>query len=147
MINRELGLNEIYERIKDRRTDIGVLTFKRTPTSPIQDSDMPCIFMLEGTDNVIRQTQRNNTGYPARRVLEVILELVTTKDSDIKTMFRNMRQSVFAVIGSDPIMYNARIVHNVSISENRTEGPVGYGLPDILAMRLVLDLVYVDDGL
>lgn len=147
MINRELGLDEIYERIKARRDVIGVKTFKRTPTSPIQDSDMPCIFMLEEIDNVIKQSNRGNTGYPVRRVLEVVLELVTTKSTDIKTMYRTMRKSVFSIIGSDPFIYNARIVDSVFIAENRTEGPIGYGLPDILAMRLVLDLVYTDDGL
>ena len=147
MINRELGLIEIYNRIKARRDIIGVKTFKRVPTDPIQDDDMPCIFMLEEIDNVIKQTNRNNTGYPTQRVLEVILELVTTKDVDIKTMYRNMRQTVFAIIGSDPLRYDARIAQNVFITENRTEGPVGYGLPDILSMRLVLDLVYTDDVL
>jgi len=147
MINRELGLEEIYERIKSRRAVIGVKTFKRLPTAPIQDSDMPCIFMLEEIDNVIKQTSRGNTGYPVRRVLEVILELVTTKDVDIKAMYRRMRQAVFSIIDSDPVVYNARIADNVFINENRTEGPVGYGLPDILAMRLVLDLVYTDDVL
>lgn len=145
MINREAGLEEIYERIKARRVTIGVKTFKRTPTSPIDDSDMPCIFMLEEIDNVIKQTSRSNTGYPVRRVLEVGLELVTTKDVNIKTMYRLMRQAVF--MKRDPQIYDARIANNVFIAENRTEGPVGYGLPDILSMRLVLDLVYTDDFL
>lgn len=145
MINREVGLEEIYERIKARRVSIGVKTFKRTPTSPIDDSDMPCIFMLEEIDNVIKQTSRSNTGYPVRRVLEVGLELVTTKDVNIKTMYRLMRQAVF--MKRDPQIYDARIANNVFIAENRTEGPVGYGLPDILSMRLVLDLVYTDDFL
>jgi len=147
MINRELGLVEIYERIKSRRVTIGVKSFKRNPTNPIQESDMPCIFMLEEVDSVVKQTSRANTGYPVRRVLEVVLELVTTKSTDIKTMYRTMRRSVFATIGSDPLLYNARITENVFIAENRTEGPLSYGLPDILAMRLVLDLVYTDDGL
>lgn len=145
MINRELGLDEIYERIKAHRVDIGVKTFKRTPTSPIQDSDMPCIFMLEEIDNVIKQNSRTNTGYPVRRVLEVVFELVTTKSSDIKTMYRTMRQAVF--MQRDSTLYNSRLADNVFIVENRSEGPVGYGLPDILAMRLVLDLVYTDDVL
>ena len=146
MINREDGLNEIYERIKSRRFSIGLSTFIRTPSNPIQDDAMPCVFMIEGIDNVVKQTNRSNTGYPVRRVLEVILELVTTKDSDIKVMYRLLRQAVFLPIVSSEV-YDARIAENVFISENRTEGPVGYGLPDILAMRLVLDLVYTDDVL
>ncbi len=147
MIQREAGLTEIYNRIKDNRTIIGVKSFKRTPTNPISESDMPCIFMLEGIDNIITPSTRNATGYPARRILEVIFELVTTEKTDIKTMYRAMRAAVFTQRGSDPVTFNPRLDENVFIGENRTEGPIGYGLPDILAMRLILDLVYTDNNL
>ena len=147
MINRENGLVEIYERIAAKRVDIGVITFRRTPTEPIQSDDMPCIFMMEGVDSILKHASRSTTGYPVQRVLEVELELVTTKDVDIKAIYRKIRQAVFTVRGSDPLSYSSRIANNVFINENRTEGPIGYGLPDILCMSLVLDLVYTDNDL
>jgi len=137
-------LTELYNRIKDKRVVIGVTSFKRTPTNPISDSDMPCIFMLEGIDNIINPSKRNATGYPARRILEVIFELVTDEKTNIKTMYMEMRKALFTRI--DNGVYDPRIADNVFIGENRTEGPLGYGLPDILSMRLVLDLVYTDNG-
>jgi len=145
MINREVGLNELYERVRDKRTTIGVTSFKRTPTNPITESDMPCIFMLEGIDNIINPSKRNATGYPARRLLEVIFELVTDEKTDIKTMYLEMRKALFTDITSG--QFNPRIADNVFMGENRTEGPLGYGLPDILSMRLILDLVYTDNSL
>jgi len=145
MINRENGLLEIYERIKANRSGIGVLSFKRTPTAPIQEEDMPCIFMLEGTDNIIKHSSRGNTGYPVKRALEVTLEIVTNKEADIKTIYRKLRQYVFTSRVSGK--FDSRVANNSFIHESRTDGPTGYGLPDILGMSLILDLVYVDNDL
>ncbi len=148
MDNREDALLELYERIKVNRVDLGLVSFKRTPTNPISDSDMPCVIMLEGVDNIIEHGTRNNSGYPVRRALEVTLELITTKDTAIKTTLRSLRKAVFTERGTDPPVYSARLVPNTRtgfISESRTEGPTGYGLPNVLGMSLVLDLVYTDD--
>ena len=148
MNNREDGLLEIYERIKSNRTELGLTSFKRTPTEPINDKDMPCLIMLEGNDNIVTHSSKTNAGYPVRRALEVTLELITSKSTDIKAMLRNLRKVVFTERGSDPPFYNARLFSDgrpALIQENRTEGPNGYGLPDVLGMRLVLDLVYTDE--
>jgi hypothetical protein len=148
MENREAGLLEIKARIKAKRTNLGIVSFKRTPTRPSGDDDLPCIFMLEGTDVIFKRASRNRLGYPAQRNLEVIIELVVNKIAtpDIKSLYLNVRKTVFKVIDSDPPVYNSIVADNVFINENRTEGPMGYGLPDIQAMRLVLDLIYTDEG-
>ena len=147
MENRELGLLEIKARIKADRTTLGLTSFKRTPTRPSAPKDTPCVFMLEGIDNIFKRASRNKTGYPAQRSLEVTIELVVNKkDTDIKPLFLDLRKTVFKIIGSDPPVYNPIVADDVFINENRTEGPVGYGLPDIKVMRLVLDLIYTDGG-
>ncbi len=151
MENRELGLLEIKERIKADRTALGLQSFKRTPTEPSQDSDLPCVFMLEGVDIIFKRASRNKLGYPAQRVLEVTIELVVNKINtpDIKALFLELRKTIFKVRNDDPeaeIVYSSIIADDVFINENRTEGPIGYGLPDIKVMRLVLDLIYTDGG-
>ena len=145
--NREDALVEIYNRVKDNRTELGLTSFKRTPTAPISDSDMPCLLMLEGNDGIVSSSSKTNTGYPVRRVLEVTLELVTDGDTDIKSMLRDVRRVVFTQRDTDPPLYDAKLLPNNrtgSISENRMKGPDGYGLPNVLGMSLVLDLVYTD---
>lgn len=145
--SREEALLEIYERIKAKRVALGLTSFKRTPTEPIEAKHMPCVFMLEGPDNIIEYSGRSGMGYPVRRTLEVTLELVTTEDDNIKTKLRALRRVVFAEKGTDPAVYNPRLVPKGQtgfIQEARTEGPTGYGLQDVLGMSLVLDLVYVD---
>ena len=102
--------------------------------------------MLEGIDKITKLSARGNTGYPAQRVLEVVIELVTTEKTDIKALYKLVRSTVFSVKGSNPKVYNSRLVDDAFINENRTEGPIGYGLPDVLGMRLVLDLFYTDNG-
>ncbi len=148
MDNRETGLLEIKARIAAERTPMGLASFKRTPTRPAQIEDCPCVFMLEGVDNIFKRTSRNQLGFPAQRSLEVIVELVVDKSvtPDIKSLFLELRKSVFKIIDSDPAEYSSRIANNLFIHENRTEGPIGYGLPDIKVMRLVLDLIYTDGG-
>ena len=145
MINREAGLTEIYNRLYDNRVALGC-KFKRTPTQPATAEDLPCIFMLESVDNVIEHSKRNKVGYPARRVLEVVLEVIATREEDVKQLYLDIRRIVFTVRGTDPAVYSSILGDNVFINENRTEGPNGYGLPDVVGMRLVLDLVYTDNG-
>lgn len=148
MENRELGLLEIKARIKADRIALGLVSFKRTPTRPSSDDDLPCVFMLEGIDTIFKRASRNKLGYPAQRILEVTIELVVNKKAtpDIKSLFLELRKTVFKVRDTDPAEYSPIIADNVFINENRTEGPIGYGLPDIKAMRLVLDLIYTDGG-
>lgn len=146
MINRENGLQEIYERLKANRVALGVKSFKRTPTSPAVQEDLPCIFMFEETDNVVEHSKRNKTGYPAKRVLEVVLEVIATKEADVKQLHIDIRRVIFTELGSNPPVFSPIVAENTFINENRTEGPSGYGLPDVVGMRLVLDLVYTDNG-
>lgn len=149
MENKELGLLQIKARIAADKTDLGITSFKRTPTEPASMKNLPCIFMLEGTDLIIKKSARGKMGYPCQRLLEVVIELVINNKKtteDIKVLFKKVRETIFKEIGSNPAVYNPVIADNVFINENRQEGPTGYGLPDIEAMRLVLDLIYTDEG-
>lgn len=149
MEKRELGLTEMYERVKADRVSLGLVSFRKTPTRPSQLGDLPCVFMLEGPDRIIQKSNRDTLGYPARRVMEVTFESVVNKRGSIsvKNLNSELRRTIFKVRDSDPPIYSGVIDDNVFISENRTEGPTGYGLPDIEVMRLIIDLTYIDGGL
>lgn len=138
MENRETALVEIYNRISAKKRALGLKGFKRSPTTAINEEFLPCVFMIEDIDEVVETAQRDKFGYPMRRQLEVILEIVSDKDTDIKTLYREVRSTVF---GNTPV-----VADKAFIREIRTEGPTGYGLPGILGMRLVLQLLYTDKG-
>lgn len=139
--NREIGLLAIYNRIKAAKeaNTLVVTSFKRSPTKPIDENKLPCIFMIEGVDEVVKPSTRNPLGYPASRDLEVTLEIVSSATTDIKKLYRDVRLAV--------LKDGAVVTKNTLIREARTEGPTGYGLPDILGMRLVLLLSYMDEGI
>jgi len=140
MDKRELGLLEIYNRIKDAKTsgDLVVKSFQRNPTVPVNLQDLPCIFMVEGEDEIHKRSSRNPLGYPAERTLEVLLELIVDGATDIRRLFKDLRIAV--------LKKGAIVATNTFIREIRTEGPTGYGLPDVLGIRFVLSLSYMDDG-
>lgn len=138
MQNRENGLLEIFKRINDNRVALNLNGLKRSPTTAIDEKFLPCIFMVEDVDEVIESSSRGKFGYPMRRRLEVVLEIVSSKSYDIKKLYRDVRSTVLA---DTPV-----VADNTFIREIRTEGPTGYGLPGILGMRLVLRLTYTDTG-
>ncbi len=138
MVNRDTALTEIYNRIAAARVTLGIVSFKRSPATPIDPAKLPCITMIEGVDEVIQVNSRGASAYPARRLMEVIIELSVSDSVDIMTLYRNTRVTLL----SNPVL-----THNTFISEIRTEGPAGYDIPNVKGIRLVLALVYTDDGL
>ncbi|MDP8268257.1 MAG: hypothetical protein P9L97_05960 [Candidatus Tenebribacter davisii] len=143
--NREAGLVEIYDRIKANRVVLGLNSFKRTPTVPVKESDLTCVLMIEGEDMIIKKSSRGTTGYPATRLLTVTIEVIAEKTIDVKQITRDLRGVIF----TDRVTGNPSsiVADNVFIHENRMEGPMGFGLPGIIGMRLILDLIYTDNGL
>lgn len=149
MDKRELGLQEIFDRVSDKRIELGLQAFYRTPTDPVSDENLPCVIMHEGDDYIVKPASRSDHGYPAVRLLEVTLEVIV-KDADAKALTRQLRSVVFSERGTEPPVINPRLLpgdKTTFLRENHTEGPTGYGLPGLLGMRLVLDLIYIDGGL
>jgi len=134
---RELSIVEVERRVKDARESMGLTTCKRIPTSAITSSHCPAVLIIEGEDLVVKKASRTNSIYPARRNLELVLEIITILGYDIKKLYRDVR----SVILQNPV-----VAENCFIEEIRTEGPNGYDLPDIQGMRLVLSLTYTDSG-
>ena len=92
---REDGLQTIYDRIYASRVTLGLQGFKRSPTKPIDEGFLPCIFMVEDIDEIIGYSARGSTGYPCKRMLEVVLEMITDRDTNIKQLYTDVRSVVF----------------------------------------------------
>lgn len=139
---------EIFNRIKAKKEEIGLKTFKKIPTDQAKQEEMPVCFMLYGPDNIIKRSSRtasaSRKGQGNTRSVEVILELVANKSDDVLDIYRKVRAAVLVDIyplkdvagNPDPTTF---------MIEDRTEGPVGYGLPDVEAMIFVINLVYLDE--
>ena len=144
MIHRENALDEIAQRITDAKVPLGLKGFRRTPTRPVDEKYLPCIFMIEGNDEITSHSARSALGYPSKRAMEVIIEVIAHKSTtDIKQLYRDVRS---VVLKSNEYRGNVMADGATFILEIRTEGPVGYGLPDVIGMSLVLAMSYTDDG-
>lgn len=137
---------EIFERIKANKEVIGLKTFRKTPTSQAKIEEMPICFMVYGKDSIIKKSSRSSS-FKNRsgdmRSVEVILELVANKTDDVFAIFEKVRETVLEDI--HPLKnLDGSIDTTTFMIEDRTEGPIGYGLPDIEAMIFVINLVYLD---
>lgn len=132
-------LAALIERVKANRVLLNIKTFKHNPTTAFTAADLPGIFMYEGVDHIVKASGSTQLGYPAIRECEVTLEIITDNRYDALTMFRAVRSTILNE-------NSPRLVEGSSMREKYSEGPNGYGVPDVLGMRLVLGLTYMDDG-
>ena len=150
MTERDIGLKELKSRLTSRRTTLGITSFKVIPTTAPKASDFPCVVMSEGTDIIFKKIGRSGHGFPAQRSLEVTFDIIAIKSTDIKALHRAVRKALFSeqanTLNPSVFIINERIGKGVFINENRSEGPYGYGVPDSVAMQLILDLIYTDKG-
>ncbi len=150
MIKKEEALLSIKDRIETVKDSLGLVTFVRNPTVPVELSEMPAVFMIEGVDQINKYSPRSPTGYPAQRVAEIVVELITAEKInnvpvDIKLMYRTIRSAI--MINANPLLLeNGKPDPTVFMREARTEGPNGYGLPDVSGMRFIMELFYTDKG-
>jgi len=135
--SREIGLQILYNRVKDNRSALGIKTFKRTPTAPVKADNLLCVFMLEGEDQVIKPSTRSAAGYPAQRVVEIVFEIIALGSFDIRAFYTQFRNIVLSEVVLAPDCF---------IRETGTNGPRGYGQPNVIGMQLILSMNYIDKG-
>jgi hypothetical protein len=106
------------------------------------------VYMFEGKDIIVKYASNDYLGYPARRLLEVELELISLNDRDgkyIKTFYHNLRKSVLCDKIDDIYQPNCVLSDNVFIRELRTYGAHPYEIPNLIGMKMVLGLSYIDN--
>ena len=139
MIEREQGLLEIRNRLKSLMQSYPLKYFKRSPTRTITQDDVPALLILEGEDIIIKRSSKNYLGYPLQRALEIIVEIWDfTEDSDVK----QLREEVL----KEALENNGILAEGIIVREKKTIGPFNLNVPDVLAMQIVFEMVYRDDG-
>lgn len=149
MIKKELACLEFKARCELLREELGLASFQRNPTVPANEGELPCIYLLEGSDVIYSYPARSGKSYPAKRLAEITVALIMPDfiggvKTDIKTTYRAIRSGITKNIY--PVSIDGVIDRTTYFREGRTDGPEGYGLPDILSMRLTLELFYIDEG-
>jgi len=151
---RTLALEEIASRIVRDREVLDLQSFNWNSNDPDDKSSVPSIYMFEGRDVIKTYSSRGPLGYPARRHLEINIEVVAKSDrnaSEIKALLRLVKRSVFCDrIGDSIENYvwtpNEVVANNSFIKELRTKGPGTYAVPELVGIKLVIGLWYTDLG-
>jgi len=140
--NRELGVVEVYDRLKPLFASYPLKRLDRTPADPAEKDDMPCIFLMEGEDPIIKYSTRNFIGYPVKRVLQLFVEVWETAESgdnaQVRLLYQEARKAILANKG--------QLFIGTVIRESNLFGPFNLGVPGTVAMRTTFELVYKDDG-
>lgn len=148
---------EALETIKSRfvrdRELLGLVTFNWNTNNPIDKSSVPSVYMFEGRDVIEKYNQGNILGYPARRHLEINIEIVAKSDRNaagVKALLQKVKRTVFCdrtVEGEDDVWTpNAVVAKNSFIRELRIKGPGTYEVPELVGIKLVIGLWYTDNG-
>lgn len=150
---RTLSLEEIKRRILRDKDILGLKTFNWNTNSPISKLNVPSIYMFEGRDVIKDYADRTPLGYPAKRHLEINIEVVTKIDrnaAEVKALLQKVRRSVFCNRSGEEGNYiwipNQIVADNSRILELRTKGPGLYEVPELVGIKLVIGLWYIDYG-
>jgi hypothetical protein len=147
------ALLEIKSRILRDRTILGIESFMWNNNGPISKTTVPTIYMFEGRDVIEKYNQGSPLGYPARRHLEINIEIVAKNDREaagVKALLQKVKRTIFCDRTGDgeDIKWtpNAVVAKNSFIRELRIKGPGTYEVPELVGIKLVIGLWYTDNG-
>jgi len=145
---RELGLTAIKDRIINDKDFLSINSIFRNSNNPIDKSLLNSVYIFEGKDVITDHSSKNFLGYPARRMLEVEIELITNADRDgkgIKSFYQNLRKTILCEKNEDVYTPNPILAENTVVRELRSFGPALYKVPELIGMKMVLGLYYIDN--
>ena len=150
---RTEALETIKARFARDRELLGLKSFEWNSNSPISKTNVPCVYMFEGRDEIEKHDQRSVLGYPARRNLEINIEIVAKNDRNaagVKALLQLVKRTIFCDrtgSGSDIVWTpNPVVAKNSFIRELRIKGPGTYEVPELVGIKLVVGLWYTDLG-
>lgn len=138
MEQRQLGMDEIVKRCEPLYNSLNLKNLLLLPDRAVDKDDMPCILILEGDDLIDNRSGRNYLGYPCSRILNVIIECWDFSNGNIYNMYKGVREAVLVNKGI--------LLKGVVLREDKCVGPYNLGIPNILGMRVVFNMLYKDEG-
>jgi len=151
MIVREVALQTLFDRLLRDRNDLNLKALKWNSNDPISKDMVPSIYMYEELDEITARKSRDSLGYPVARRLEVELEIVTTNDKHskaVKDLYLLVRRTVFCeknLTGAYTI--NPVLAPGSTVRELRAKGPGLYDVPELVGIKMVLEIQYIDNGI
>ena len=151
MENREIAIKDVAEAVyvafteksEEVYTDFQLKHFELTPIESVTADLMPCVLLLEGEDTVKNRSSRGYLGYPLRRSFDLLGEVwvhdATDPREKVLAMYRAFRRAALPTSGTLP--------GGSAIREMQALGPFSETHEGSLGMRIILEILYVDNNL
>ena len=150
---RENAIVEIENRILRDRQILNFKNFHRNFNDPsiFNSENMPGIYILEGDDIVKKHAERDVFGYPMWRLLELEIEIIVKIERDkgksIKDFTKMVKKSIFCEKENEIYIAKNLETDNTFIREIKTIGPNIYNVPDLIGMKIIIGLNYMEQSL
>jgi len=138
-MERQTGVDAVYDRIKPLLTEQSLMYLKYRPTSPVGKGMFPCILLMEGEDNIISRKARDFIGYPLTRVLQLVVEVWDWETGDVMLL----REEVL----KKALTNGGRINTTTAIREAKSIGPFMADTAGILGVRIIFEMTYTESTL
>jgi hypothetical protein len=132
VINRDIGVDIILDRMRNNNNELNLSTLKYVPSVPLSTGDVPALMLIPGPDIIIG---RQRSCKPSRRQFDITAELITKDDFDINTCYNNIRRILFT---------DKNLAADIRIEEGGTVGPQAYPIPHLIGLQLIIRMYYED---
>lgn len=148
MKKRNQSVDVLINRFREHQDDLGIKTLKLNPNTEIYDADMPALVLTNGIDIVLKETARNIRGIPMIRSFTLMAELIINRkntDMDLIQAVCLMRD----ILLEQPYpltLDDGRPDRTTYFRELGIEGPYSYRVAYIEGVKLMIGLIYEDNG-
>ena len=148
MKKRSQSVDVLINRFREHQDDLGIKTLKLNPNTEIYDADMPALVLTNGIDIVLKETARNIRGIPMIRSFTLMAELIINRkntDMDLIQAVCLMRD----ILLEQPYpltLDDGRPDRTTYFRELGIEGPYSYRVAYIEGVKLMIGLIYEDNG-
>lgn len=148
MRKRNLSVDVLINRFRAHQEALGLETLKLNPNTEIYDADMPALVLTNGADIVVKESSRDIRGIPMIRSFLISAELIINRkntDVDLLKQVCLMRDIVL----NKPyplVLDDGRPDRTTYFKEVSIDGPYSYRVAYIEGVRLMIGLIYEDNG-
>lgn len=148
MKKRKQAIDVLINRFREHQDDLSIKTLKLNPNTEIYDADMPALVLTNGIDIVIKETARNIRGIPMIRSFTLMAELIINRkntDLDLIQSVCLMRD----ILLDQPyplFLDDGKPDRTTYFRELGIEGPYSYRVAYIEGVKLMIGLIYEDNG-
>lgn len=148
MKKRNQSVDVLINRFREHQDDLGIKTLKLNPNTEIYDADMPALVLTNGIDIVLKETARNIRGIPMIRSFTLMAELIINRKNTNMDLIQAvcLMRDILLEQPYPLTLDDGRPDRTTYFRELGIEGPYSYRVAYIEGVKLMIGLIYEDNG-